>query len=297
MNNNQYRKAWEDAKKGTLPKVPLNIDIELSTYCNMKCKMCPHSEMKNHSFMDIKLAKKIINEAEKIGVPAIKLNWRGESTLHPKFIEICHFIRGKKFQDVILNTNGMYRIERSFIIDDTFTRVVFSLDSLYRDILAKIRPGANVDHIVNNIEGLTPSKVTINFTIQRDNQAEFELMAKFCKKCGYTFNPRLMFPRTDHDKDFVNKNRAVTGTKNCGYPFQRLIVSHNGNVYPCCVDWDEQYCVGNIEDQSIKEIWSSRQMQGVRKELVSNTRNIELCRGCTSWLGYEYSDICWKDFK
>lgn len=290
MNHKQYREAWEKGKQGMLPDIPLNIDIELSTYCNMTCKMCPQSKIKKRNFMDIHLAKKIIIEAEKIGVPSIKLNWRGESTLHPQFREICEFIQTKKFKEVILNTNGSFDFTKYQTVNKTFSKIIFSLDSLKPNTFNKIRPGINLHFILSKLYLFNNEKVKINFTVQSENENEFAEMEKWCLENRYEFNPRLMFPRTGFDKLYVHNKRIILGRKNCGYPFQRLVISHEGKVYPCCVDWDEIYCVGNIRKQSMIDIWHGCEINNIRKDLSGAVKQNRLCKFCTSWLGYKWKD-------
>jgi uncharacterized radical SAM superfamily Fe-S cluster-containing enzyme len=96
----EYRKNWEEyPKKQFVSKYPLLVDIELASLCNLKCPMCytitkVFKKMVNTKFMDFELFKKIIDEICN-DVPAIRLSLRGESTLHPKFIECIQYAKNK----------------------------------------------------------------------------------------------------------------------------------------------------------------------------------------------------------
>ena len=40
-----YRKRWHDAQQFEIIALfPINLDIELSCACNLKCVMCPHGD-------------------------------------------------------------------------------------------------------------------------------------------------------------------------------------------------------------------------------------------------------------
>lgn len=294
MTYDEYRKAWDYAGQGNTPDVPIHVDIELSSVCNLQCPMCPQGSLpvSSKSFIDINLAKRIIDECQDIGVLSVRLNWRGESTLHPQFEEIAQYAKGK-FVDVMLNTNGMYNLVKNIIIRECFTTVIFSFDSFYAPILKKIRPGADVDRIKFNIEQLRYSHVDlrINYTRQSANWEELRAIEKFCENRNIKLNTRIMYPRTDYEKEFVDKKVKVTGRKSCEYPFQRLTIAHDGWVYPCCIPWDGSCKVGNIKRESIKNLWNVYYMTLHRNDAIARNYSQPVCRDCTSWNSYVTEEV------
>ena len=112
-----YRKSWDDLGLGIVPKnFPLHVDLELSSACDSRCEFCPitpNNELKPKDsifptgFMSEKLFKKVVDECEG-KASSIKLNWRGEATLHPKFNEFIDYIMQKDFIEVMINTHGNY---------------------------------------------------------------------------------------------------------------------------------------------------------------------------------------------
>ena len=67
---------------------PNRITIELTNQCNVSCSFCPRQKINMEiGFMDIKLYKKIIDEASSHLPVKLVLFFRGESMLHPQFIE------------------------------------------------------------------------------------------------------------------------------------------------------------------------------------------------------------------
>ena len=84
----EYRHLWNlVSKKPFLTGFPLNLDIELSSYCNLKCEMCFQQYIEEkRGFMKDTLFKKIVDEGASEGLCAIKLQSRGESLTHTKVI-------------------------------------------------------------------------------------------------------------------------------------------------------------------------------------------------------------------
>ena len=101
---------------------PTHLDLELTNKCNFSCKMCFKSmnpeKIMPFGFMDIDLAKKIIDEGSKKGLKSIKFIYRGESLLHPGVVEIVKYAMDHGIVDTLINTNV------SLLTDTTFTKLV-----------------------------------------------------------------------------------------------------------------------------------------------------------------------------
>ena len=80
---------------------PPYLLIEPNAACNLKCPMCFQIDktFTRKPFMGIMkwdLFKKIVDEANEIGVGAITLASRGEPLMHPKISEMLYYISEKK---------------------------------------------------------------------------------------------------------------------------------------------------------------------------------------------------------
>jgi len=107
----EYRVKWSHNPQNFIEEDgPLNLDIETTNACNLRCTMCPRTAIEKFSvndnfklgYMDINLYKNLIDQAIDIGVKAIKLNWRGEPTIHKNIIEMIHYAKDKGILDVII---------------------------------------------------------------------------------------------------------------------------------------------------------------------------------------------------
>lgn len=70
----------------------------------------------------------------------------------------------------------------------------------------------------------------------------------------------------------------------CGYPSRRIVVSSTGLCYPCCIDLHQEMPVGDINKESLEEIWNGEKMQTLREELKVNRFSSEACKNCQSWM-------------
>src|SRR5262249_10008487 len=68
----------------------------------------------------------------------------------------------------------------------------------------------------------------------------------------------------------------------CKFPFTKMTVAWDGDVTPCCFDFDKKLVLGNVTKQSLASIWNGAPMRALRKEFLSNNVTNPLCRKCPS---------------
>ncbi len=132
-----YRNNWSKfPKEQIVNEYPLLVDIELASLCNLKCPMCytitdEFKEKVNAKLVDFELYKKIIDEISG-KVPALRLSLRGESTLHPKFIECIKYAKDKGIKEISTLTNGS-KLDLDFfekIVNAGIDWITISVDGL-----------------------------------------------------------------------------------------------------------------------------------------------------------------------
>jgi len=319
LSYQDYRKAWSDAYRID-PPIPLNIDIELASICNLTCPFCfisdgsfddmikkPSKDGKSRRrLMPEEMALRIINEAAEIGVPALKFNWRGESTLHPNYSEImqrakewvdCNYDNGvhkcdSPFKELLVNTNANCSFKD---IDGLMaaTKVMVSLDSLNENTYQIMRRGGSLEKaksIINELIRRKHPNLWIRRVITEDNKNEdFIGQVKATWGDSVHASEHYCFDRnkaSNHeivgcDHDYENERTY------CGYPSQRITITSAGLVYPCCLDLCETMPVGDINKQSIMDIWNGKELKQLREELRNNTFKSETCKSCHSWMSYK----------
>jgi len=74
--------------------------------------------------------------------------------------------------------------------------------------------------------------------------------------------------------------RATNKVVSCSVPWDQISVAWDGDVVPCCYDYDKKYVLGNVHKQPLNEIWNGERMRALRKEFISNDVSNPLCRNC-----------------
>ena len=168
--------------------------FELSHNCNLNCVMCSFGGSVNPSrFMDYSMFKEFALKHAKMA-QSIRLNGRGESTIHPNFRRILHIVRDLfELKPINLFTNMMTSdtsIVDSFV--ECAVTLFISVDSCDSLELSEIRRGASLRRIERNLErldGINP-RPTIIYTLQHLNLHRVFDIAKYAfdRDCGILYN-------------------------------------------------------------------------------------------------------------
>lgn len=56
--------------------------------------------------------------------------------------------------------------------------------------------------------------------------------------------------------------------KHCSKPFEEFEIDVDGKCYCCCRWWNNSYCLGNILEQDVEEIWNGEAAQELRRSIL-----------------------------
>lgn len=307
FNYLMYRTKYRYAKNLPLKK-PVDVSIELSSACNQKCGYCYHADSKNLPFtrgiMKYEVAEKIIIESAKIGVHSLKFNWKGESSMHPKFFEITSLAKslakGATFIDRLSNSNFKFDTNKDEIFDGfcNQTKVKISFDSFIPEVMEKQRAGSihavalqNIDKFYNYpLRKKTKTQMVIQCVRTNLNKDE-DLVTEIKKRwpdAGYSVRD-MVAGRVDNSevKDLEHKTRDVSERQSCIQAHARLIFNYKGQASPCCPDIGEKLNLGDVTKQSVAEIFNSQQAKQLRKSLKDKSAfELDPCKNCSSFESY-----------
>jgi len=304
----EYRRKWEQwPKNHIVGSFPIHLDIEATNACNLKCVMCPRSEMvKAGTFwkvqnIDFDMYKRIIDESVENGLCSVKYNYLGEPLLNPRLVEMIEYTKSAGVIDVMFNTNATLLDENMSyrLIESGLDKLFFSFDSPYRDDYNRIRAGADYDTVLDNIRhfveireamGLVKPFTRVSMVRMKDNEGQWE---DFQKLFGPIMDAVAYVDYVDHGSQ-NNPERTIVPIKPkegrfcCPQLWQRMFIHPDGVVIVCCMDSLRTLQIGNIFEQSVKEIWLSGKYQELRKLHASGRYNeIPMCARCPLTKSYK----------
>ncbi|MCF2138506.1 MAG: radical SAM protein [Candidatus Lokiarchaeota archaeon] len=161
--------------------------LELSRNCNLNCSMCGFggNPIREDWFMNLSIVEKILLDPYiRSNLQEIRLNGRGESTIHPEFISLLKFIRNL-YPNVQLTmfTNLMFLDEK--IMKELLKRNVLlfiSMDSNQKSQFEKIRKKASYELLKRRLKLVKIGFIV--FTLQETNWNELLDIGRVAKEHG-----------------------------------------------------------------------------------------------------------------
>ena len=176
----------------------------------------------------------------------------------------------------MFNTNAALLTEKKSIevINSGVDKVFFSFDSPYREKYNKIRVGGDYDQVLNNIKNfmkirndLNKSKplTRVQMVLMKDNKKEWEEFKKLFEPIVDTvaFGWWMDYNLNNKKEDFLIEDGTTKpkGVFCCPQIWQRMFVHPDGVVTPCCFDAKRDLKMGNINDNTVQEIWNGKNIQ------------------------------------
>jgi radical SAM protein with 4Fe4S-binding SPASM domain len=137
---------------------PLNLNIEVTNHCNLRCIMCPrHLTNRGYGFIDEQLYGKIIDEVVREGgVETLTLIKDGEPLLHPKLDELIAYAKKwRAAKKIEIFTNGFYLNQNQWgerMVKSGLDLMNVSIDAATRETYKKIRGVDVFDQVVDNVK-------------------------------------------------------------------------------------------------------------------------------------------------
>ncbi|MFA5992287.1 MAG: radical SAM/SPASM domain-containing protein [Candidatus Pacearchaeota archaeon] len=284
---NQAKESLFFLKKNALKKTifPEIINIETSVLCNANCITCPHKEIVRKINMDFSLFKKILDEIHNYNVKEIHPFNYGEPFLYKEFINALKYIRQKSPNSkIFIYSNGAAMTNEQMqevVTQNLLDKVNFSLDAANSDTYKTVR-GLDYDKTIEKInhflelnkQNNNKIEVSVSFVITEQNKKQISEFKKIWKNKA---NIHLGVDDGREGKPFINKS----SNKPCSWPFNRITILTNGEVVICCIDAMGKLILGNVEKNTIKEIWDSPQYENIRQLHLSKKKDqIPLCANC-----------------
>jgi len=283
----QYRQKWEEyPRQKIVGRFPLHLDIEATSFCNLKCSFCitTHADFKN-GLMSYKVFKAIIDEGSAKGLCAIKLNWRGESLIHPEISKMVLYAKKKGIIDVFLNTNAtlLTKVKAKSLIKAGIDRIIISFEGYEKELYESQRIGATFEKTIKNIKNLMSIKKEINSSLPwvRVQTILLEELKPKIEQYSKFWSEIVDEVACIDLKNEVNRIAVGEGDWVCPQLWQRMTIAWNGQIMPCVNDTFCRICLGEIPTTSIEEAWKSEElekMRGIHSSGLAHT--IKECLDC-----------------
>jgi radical SAM protein with 4Fe4S-binding SPASM domain len=254
---------------------PVKINIESSTACSARCTFCPRYDMtRKMGVMSDDLFHKIIKEGKEMGVKRYSPFMNGDPFVFAKIWEWLDYME-KEGCIVSLYTNGSHIDVDRLAKYKNIEYLDFSINAATAETHKKIMRGPDFDTVVRNFEyarKVLPYFVRASLIKVEENVDEIDDFIKKFRKvkvCGFG-----NWTGARHSK-LERKGKRVP----CYPLFSQMYILWNGDVVPCCMDFDGKQILGNANTENIKDIWYTNS-EWMREKHRKLEFDIPVCKDC-----------------
>jgi radical SAM protein with 4Fe4S-binding SPASM domain len=260
--------------KVILPEI---YQVEVSAVCDHSCEVCPrnHYTRKDKTpFFSLDLLTKMIRRGDFKGSYFVELQMSGEPLLNKSIRPIINLLKSEGLL-VGLSTHGDLFPEKIKLCSE-LDYITISVDSITKRNEArprlKGRPWKDREFMRNLLD-------SILFLCERNISIDLQ----FIEVGEWKVEKDILFEILDgiHLMDKVNirsvpdcsilhrEDRKMMYNESldkgvCLNPWLSISVQSNGNVVPCCFAWGDNIIYGNLNEQSLEEIWNGDRVESLR---------------------------------
>lgn len=285
---------------------PFVIFVDPASACNFKCTFCPtgHRELiadRFNGLMKLDVFCKIVDDLAEFDRPikVLRLYKDGEPFLNKNLSKMVKYAKASPLVDKVDTTTNGSLIDPGRVgpvLEAGIDRINISVDGMVDEAHNKVT-GTKFDftRMVENVKWIYANKGNCEIVIKTiseiltvdQRQQFFDTFGNYCDRIFIeNFSP--CWPEFDGEEmtgwkitnglygQPINKDALV-----CPYIFYGYSVNADGLVSACFIDWGRKLIIGDVREQSMKEIWNSDLMNKLRlQHLRGERKQNPVCGNC-----------------
>ncbi|MEO0875745.1 MAG: SPASM domain-containing protein, partial [Bacteroidota bacterium] len=244
--------------------------------------------------------------------------FQGEPYINPAFLEMVSHANDKGIY-TITSTNGHFLNDANAkaTIESGLDRLIISIDGTTQETYEQYRKEGKLEAVLQGVRNVVKWKrqlkaatphIVLQFLVVRPNEhqiPEIQQMAKDLEVDALSFKTAQVYDY-EHGNPLIPEDERLSRYRqlpdgryepkanlhdHCWKLWHGAVITWDGLVVPCCFDKDATHRLGDLKQQSFREVWSSAPYQAFRQQLFSGRDQIDICTNCTEgckvWLSPE----------
>jgi MoaA/NifB/PqqE/SkfB family radical SAM enzyme len=275
------------------------VRYEVTDHCNASCIMCPrdeHEHGREHGIMDQAKYEKSIDEIVSLGAKNIVLTGFGEPMLDKNLeLKIAYAKKNGLSTYIISNGSVLNSNRAKKILEAGLDEIRISFYGMGEDTYNTVMQGLDFERTKNGLlkfiklrdEKNFKTKIQISYLTLPENEKDEQNFRKFWEPLVDAIE--IWRPHNFGDgRDYRDriKNEAQLTKTTCGRPESGpLQIQWDGEVIPCCYDYNNKIVLGNAFKQPVLEILNEKKYKLLRYAHKSGLFNIfPYCDQCDQLL-------------
>lgn len=299
--------------------LPISISFEPTTSCNLRCPECPsglREFTRPRGMLKRDFFEKTINDVYK-DILYLIFYFQGEPYLNKNFLEMVSYASAKGIYTAT-STNAHFLTDEMAkkTVESGLDRLIISLDGTTQEVYEQYRREGDIEKVIEGARNIVKWKrklkskkpfVFFQFLVVKPNEHQIEDVKQLAKEVGvdevrfktaqvydYENDPNNLIPvnekysryKKNKDGKIIARNKL---NNHCSKLWEANVITWDGMVVPCCFDKDATHRLGDLKNQSFKEIWGNKNYKKFRRALTESRKNIDICANCSEGLSV------WKD--
>jgi spiro-SPASM protein len=277
--------------------LPAFFNVQIVEGCPQNCSHCPYPKIRDpktgkQDEMDLEDFQKILNSIESFCDDAVvSVSLWGEPAYHSRIEELIQSVLSRDKLDLIVESSGIGWQEGVFnrIKDSSYgePQWIISLDAWNSEVYETLR-GEGFDEAiktVNRLKEIFPGRVYVQAVRMQENEDDME---HFFRNWKASLD-NVIIQKYDH---FCGKltDKRVTDLSPlkrfpCWHVKRDVTVLLDGCVVLCREDLSNEYVLGNVLKEDLKEIWQRGEdfyLRHIKEDYP------EICRNCDEYYTYNF---------
>lgn len=278
---------------------PEYIEIQTFSLCNADCIICPYKQVEQElgiNKMSDTVLNKILDEIEenKHHIKRVIPYLNNEPFLDKRMMSILRRLKRIGVNVEVasnfsaLDMNQMKEIIDDKLIDDLRISFFAGSDETYKMMMPGLIFEKNVEKI-KLFEKLAYQKgfeycITLVLDPSLNVKEETEKIKKLfpLSKLRYFGYLDRAGNNTNYSRNTLLSSKIELNGCSLKRPFDRFCAKADGKVVICSQDWRNEEIIGNVNEELIKEIWTSSTFNELRSKVLGNQNSSDdfICKKC-----------------
>ena len=253
------------------------VRYEVTDHCNAECVMCPrdvHKLGRPHGIMNIEKYKKSIDEVVELGCKQVVLTGFGEPMIDKTLEKKVEYANQKGLRTYIIsNASLLSRARATCLIKAGLDELRLSYYGMKKESYERVMVGLNFEVTMSNLLGFLElreelnskkPRLEINWLVLPENEEDTEHFREFWEPKADAIE--IWKPHNFGDgRDYRLRYEDVAMKDTCGRPENGpLQIQWDGEVIPCCYDYNNQIVLGNAFEQPVLEVLNGEKYRLLR---------------------------------
>ncbi len=273
------------------------VRYEVTDKCNANCIMCPreeHEHGREHGIMNQEKYEKSIDEVVGLGAKKVVLTGFGEPMLDRKLEKKIAYAKSKGLETYFITNGSVLTDKRARgILEAGLDEMRVSFYGMGSDTYNAVMQGLEYEKTKEGLLSFlelrdslgASTKVQLSYLVLPENEKDTEDFRNYWEPKVEALE--IWKPHNFGDgKDYRERSEDSSAKTTCGRPDSGpLQIQWNGEVVPCCYDYNNKIVLGNAFEQPVLKILNNSKYRLLREAHKSNRFQIfPYCDQCDQLL-------------